>query len=104
MFLPLGKSGLGPSGNFRMERGVTPRPSWELASRLIDLGNAQVNLGLRDLLGFHCEKRIEFWFLKDTICPKSMTRWKGEDRTKIMCFKHPYVQDPFDRTCEAVLS
>ncbi|XP_046857718.1 uncharacterized protein LOC124451129 isoform X1 [Xenia sp. Carnegie-2017] len=96
----VGKSGLGPSGDFLKNRGVTPQPNWELASRLINLQNAKVNLGLRDLLGFLCKKRIEFGILKDTICPNSMARWKGEDRTKIMCFKHPYVQDP----CDAILS
>ena len=79
---------------------MAPQPNWELASRLINLRSAQVNLGLRDLLGFLCEKRIEFWFLKDTECLNSMARWKGEDRNKIMCFKHPHVNDP----CDAILS
>ena len=79
-----------------MERGVTLKPNWEYGSRLLDLKSAQVNLGLRDLAGFLCEKRLEFWFLKETLCPNSFKRWKGIDRNRIMCVKQEYITDPCD--------
>ena len=94
--LLLGKRGLGPGGDFYWERGITAQPNWAQASRLLDLKHAQVNLGVRDLLGFLCKKRVEFWFLKDTECHYSMARWKGNDRNRIMCVKQPYVTDPCD--------
>ena len=94
--ISVGKRGLGPGGDFNWERGMTPKPNWEYASRLLDLKSARVNLGLRDLVGFLCKKRIEFWFLKETECLNSLRRWKGIDRNRIMCVKQPHVTDPCD--------
>lgn len=91
-----GKRGLGLGGDFQWERDVTAQPNWAQASRLLDLKHAQVNLGLRDLLGFLCKTMIEYWFLKEMECPYSMARWKGGDRNKIMCVQPPYVRDPCD--------
>ncbi|XP_028402717.1 uncharacterized protein LOC114525535 [Dendronephthya gigantea] len=92
----IGVHGLGPGGDFYWKRGITAQPNWAHASRLLEPKHAQVNLGLRDILGFLCESRIEFWFLKETECLNSFARWKGKDRNRIMCVKQPYVHDLCD--------
>lgn len=94
--ISIGIHGLGPGGDFYWKRGITKQPNWAHASRLLHLKHAQTNLGLRDLLGFLCEKRIEFWLLKKMECLNSMARWKGKDRNRIMCAKQPYVNDLCD--------
>ncbi|XP_028415145.1 uncharacterized protein LOC114538190 isoform X1 [Dendronephthya gigantea] len=95
-FWHIGVHGLGPGGDFNWQRGITAQPNWAYASRLLEPKHAQVNLGLRDLLGFLCQYRIDFLDLKDTECLNSFRRWKGKDRNRIRCAKQPYVHDPCD--------
>ena len=92
----VGTRGLGLGGDFSWQRPVTSQPNWAQASRLIELRNARVNLGLRDMLGFLCKERIEFWGLKGMECRFSIARWKGKDRNRIMCAKQQYVSDLCD--------